>query len=132
MKIKPAVILFLIISLSSCTKDDPDIDPDNPLIGTWNFTHNEENTFVYSRSSDFAEVDGYRFNSDGTLIVRGNSGDCATPPISYANYKGDWSVLNDTLIRINTKYWGGSITYKIDIEHIDSKSLKILRVTSQK
>jgi hypothetical protein len=132
MKNKIVVTLFLSFFLFSCTKDDIRINPDNPLIGIWNYSHYEVNASIYNRSQDFEETEGYRFNSDGSLLIRANSGDCATPPISYANYKGSWSIINDTLIQINTKNWSGSIAYRLDIEQIDSSYLKIIRVSTVK
>lgn len=118
-----AIISFLFL-FSSCSKDDIRIDPDNLLIGVWNYTGSQENTNIFSRNNEFVENHCYRFNADGTLTERKNSGWCGTPPISYADYPGTWTILNDTLIQLNVGYWGGTTRYKLDIEAVDSNSLK--------
>jgi hypothetical protein len=87
---------------------------------------------VYTRSQEFASTFCYRFNSDGTLIERKNSGWCGTPPISYADYSGNWTILNDTLIQISVGYWGGSEKYNLDIESISSDSLQVIRTSVKK
>jgi hypothetical protein len=121
------LILIFISSLSySCSKDEIKIDPDNLLIGVWNYTTYQDNTMVYTRNQEFKDINCYKFNVDGSLIERKNSGWCGTPPISYADYQGTWTMLNDTLIKINVGYWGGTMDYKLDIEFIDSNSLKVI------
>jgi hypothetical protein len=122
---KTILAIFSIPFLfGACTKDDIKIDPNNLLIGVWNYSDFQDNTYIYSRSNEFIDNHCYRFNSDRTLTERKNSGWCGTPPISYADYSGTWTILNDTLIQINVGYWGGTTRYKLDIEAIDSNSLK--------
>jgi len=122
---KTILAIFSILSLiGACSKDDFKIDPDNLLIGVWNYSGFQDNTTMFSRNIEFIDNHCYRFSSDGTLIERKNSGFCGTPPISYADYSGTWTILNDTLIQINVEYWGGTTSYKLDIEAIDSNSLK--------
>lgn len=116
-------IFFLMILAGGCSKDDIKIDPDNLLIGVWNFSEYSDNSVVFSRDDKFIDNHCYKFNSDGTLTERKNSGFCGTPPVTYADYSGTWKILNDTLILINVGYWGGTTNYMLDIEHIDNKSL---------
>jgi hypothetical protein len=118
-----AIFSFLFL-ISSCSKDDIKIDPDNLLIGVWNYNGFQDNINIFSRNTEFIDNHCYRFNSDGTLTERKNSGWCGTPPISYADYSGTWTILNDTLIQISVGYWGGTTRYKLDIEAVDSNSLK--------
>lgn len=128
---KLSLLIVLLCSLFfACTKDEIKIDPDNLLIGTWNYSEYTGDLNVYTRSLDFSDTHGYKFNSDGTFIERSITGWCATPPVSYSNYPGTWAYLNDTLIQINGTYWGGTITYKLDIESVSSSSLKVIRVSA--
>jgi len=121
-----ALLSILLGSLFiSCAKDEIKIDPDNLLIGIWIYSHFQDNTGIYIRNQDFVDNHCYKFNSDGTLIERKNSGWCGTPPITYADYTGSWTVLNDTLIQIKVGYWGGNMAYKLDIESVSSNSLKV-------
>ena len=122
---KKAIITFsLLVIIAGCSKESIQVDPDNLLIGVWNYSDFSGNATVYTRSNDFIDGPCLKFNSDGTMTERKNSGWCGTPPISYADYPGTWTVINDTLIQISSEYWGGTINYKLDIESIDSDILK--------
>lgn len=116
-------IFFLMILAGGCSKDDIKIDPDNLLIGVWNYSSYNDNSVIFSRSDQFIDNHCYKFNRDGSLTERKNSGFCGTPPISYADYSGSWSILNDTLIQVTVAYWGGTTKYKLDIEQIDLNTL---------
>ncbi|MRS01883.1 hypothetical protein EG832_01425 [bacterium] len=121
---KTFIALAVLLSITgACSRDDITIDPDNLIIGVWNYSGYQDNTQVFSRNNEFIENHCYRFNADGTLTERKNSGWCGTPPISYGDYPGTWSILNDTLIQIEVGYWGGTTRYKLDIEAVDSESL---------
>jgi len=122
------ILAFIILLLNSCTKDEVKIDPENLLIGIWTYTGYEENEEVFTRSQMFTDNRCYRFNSDGTLTERKNSGWCGTPPISYSDYRGNWTIINDTLIRIRAGYWGGTMTYRLDIEEINSNVMKVMAI----
>jgi hypothetical protein len=118
-----AVFSFLFIC-SACSKDEIKTDPDNLLVGLWIYSGFQDNTNIFLRNTEFVDNHCYRFNSDGTLTERKNSGWCGTPPVSYADYSGTWTIINDTLIQINVGYWGGTTSYMLDIEAVDSNSLK--------
>jgi hypothetical protein len=121
-------VFFLSSFFYSCSRDEIKIDPDNLLLGIWNYSNYQDNASIFSRSQEFSDNHCYKFNSDGTLIERKNAGWCGTPPISYADYPGTWTVLNDTLIQINVGYWGGSMSYRLDIESVRSDSLKVVTI----
>lgn len=114
--------------LVSCTKDDIKIDPDNFLIGTWNYAGYHNNVNVYTRSLDFSDSHCYKFNNDGTMVERNIYGWCATPPVSYDNYKGTWANLQDALIQIHVEYWSGTRDYRFVINSVDRDSLKVEEV----
>ncbi len=121
-------IFFFLLILGACSKDEIKIDPDNLLIGVWNYSGYQDNSLIFSRNNEFTDNHCYRFDADGTLTERKNSGWCGTPPISYADFSGTWTILNDTLIQINVGYWGGTTSYRLDIEELDSNSLKALYI----
>jgi hypothetical protein len=123
------IILYLM--LVSCTKEEIKIDPNNLLIGTWNYAGYHNNVSVFARSLDFSNNHCYKFNSDGTLVERNISGWCATPPVSYDNYDGTWTILNDNLVQIHVEYWGGTRDYRLGIYTVDRDSLKIEEVSMQ-
>jgi hypothetical protein len=125
---KTIVFISLLFIIGGCSKENMDLNPDNLLIGVWNFSEFRDNTYIYTRSNDFVDGPCYKFNSDGTLTERKNSGFCGTPPISYADYTGSWSMINDTLINVTSGYWGGTMTYMLDIELLNSESLKTILI----
>jgi hypothetical protein len=126
---KSLLILILIFSLFSfCTKDEIKINPNDPLIGIWDFSEYQDNAIIFTRSQVFIDNYCYKFNSDGTLIERNIAGRCATPPVSYTDYRGRWTILNDTLIHLDVNYFDISGTYKLDIEAVTLNSLKIIYI----
>jgi hypothetical protein len=118
--------MFLCPVFFSCHKDEIRIDPDNLLIGVWNWKRYTENATVYTRQREFTADPCFKFNDDGTFIERKNAGWCGTPPVSYADYGGTWTILNDTLVSISVGYWGGTTSYRIDIETVSKDSLKVI------
>jgi hypothetical protein len=122
------ILISLIIVISSCSKEEIKIDPNNPLIGTWNYSDYSDNAMIFTRSEKFIENHCYKFNSDGTLLERNIAGWCATPPVSYTDYKGKWTLLNDTLIQLNVTYYDAPRSYKLDIKSLDSNYLKVIDI----
>jgi|WetSurMetagenome_2_1015567.scaffolds.fasta_scaffold01943_12 hypothetical protein len=118
-----AIITCLAIS---CTKDNYTIDPDNAMLGTWVNTGYQDDMSIYERASDLSDNPCFTFNSDGTMVERKNSGDCGTPPIVYANYGGTWRIINDTLVRVNVGYWGGTTTYNMNIKYVSPTTLNVI------
>jgi len=125
-------IIFPFLLFISCNKEEIKTDPDNLLLGIWNYSNFQDNMFIYARNLEFIDNHCYEFKDDGTIIERKNAGWCGTPPITYANYPGTWSLLNDTLVQIEVGYWGGTASYKLDIESVDSKFLKATIVEPDK
>jgi hypothetical protein len=125
-------VLLLCPFLNSCHKDEIRIDSDNLIVGVWNYADYQQNISVYARQKDFSDNPCLNFKDDGTLIERKNAGWCGTPPISYADYNGTWTVLNDTLLEIKVGYWGGTTNYKLDIESVSKDSLKVIMIYDNK
>ena len=46
-------ILFLMIMVAGCSKDEIKIDPDNLLIGVWNYSEYRDNSSVFTRNDQF-------------------------------------------------------------------------------
>ena len=127
---KNLIIIGTLLFISiGCSKDNIQVDSDNLLIGVWKYSDFNNNDNIYIRSNEFIENHCYKFNSDGTMTERKNSGWCGTPPITYADYLGKWNIINDTLIQINVGYWGGTTKYKLDIQSVDSNILKVSYVS---
>ncbi|MCK8520403.1 hypothetical protein M0D21_02425 [Aquimarina sp. D1M17] len=67
--------------------------------------------------------DGMEFKKDGILVVRTNSGSCATPPITYKNYNGIWKKTSDSTLVIIHGFWGGKLESNILIKTLNNKEL---------
>lgn len=124
-------LLFVVSVLLSCKKDEINIDRDNLLIGTWIYTDYQNELSVYSRVGKFTDNYCIRFNDDGSILERKNAGWCGTPPVTYADYEGSWSIINDTLIEVKSQFWGGTSINRFDIELLTSDSLKLVTVSSE-
>jgi hypothetical protein len=116
----------------SCTKDEIEFDKDNLLPGVWNFSGTNLNVNVYARAREFTQTHCYKFNADGSLIERNFSGWCGTPPASYSDYQGSWSVVNDTLVNVKVDYWGGKTRYNLDIVSVSADSFKVIWLPANK
>jgi hypothetical protein len=127
---KKYILLIFLFSfiLSSCSKNEIKIDKDNLLIGTWIYSHSTVDVYVFSRALDFSQTNGYRFNLDGTLIERNLSGFCATPPASYSDYSGSWTILKENLIQVNRTNYDGPKSYKLEIQSVTTDSLKVMQI----
>jgi hypothetical protein len=110
------LIAVIAITLASCDKEEFVIDPDNPLVGNWTYSHYDSGALFFERSNGFINDHCYKFNPDGSMTERKNSGSCGTPPISYADFTGTWSFKNDSLIEISVGYWGGTVNYILDFQ----------------
>jgi hypothetical protein len=119
-----SILPVLLVLMVSCSKDEIPFDPDNMLIGTWTYSAYEDEVWVFERKAEFTDNICYKFSPDGTVTERKNSGWCGTPPITYADYPGTWSIATDTLILVDVGYWGGTISYSMDIESVDSRYLR--------
>jgi hypothetical protein len=125
---KKILVTFIFLStlFPSCKKDDIKIDPNNLLIGIWNYSGYHNNIDTYARCKEFTSTYCYKFNTDGSLTERYLAGFCATPPLSLADYQGTWTILNDSLIKIDVASWSGTRTYKLNIVSLSTDSLKII------
>jgi hypothetical protein len=126
-----AIALIAFIFSISCSRDDFFIDPDNLIIGTWTYSENLDDILVFDRNNEFINNQCFRFESDGTLTERANSGFCGTPPVSYADYRGNWIPVNDTLIMVRVDSWNGWTEFKLDIESLGPGHLKTRIVYDQ-
>ncbi len=132
MKKISLIMIAVVTILLSCNKDEIKIDSDNLLLGIWTYSGYQNDAVVYTRSDGFTDSPCYKFKSDGTLLERKNSGWCGTPPVSYSDYDGSWSVINDTIVEIKSAYWGGEITYRLDIESLTADALKVITLQVNK
>lgn len=123
------IAIILAIFVTSCsqpTDSDAENYKLNDFYGTWVRSGYEESITVLKKSRQLDENQyGLIIRRDGKLIERKNSGYCGTPPITYANYEGEWKKLQDNLLEITVGYWGGTTSYRIEIVSLSYYELKI-------
>ncbi len=136
-------ILYLLIPLLmvACEKDSLDVDAlgeNISIIGTWVEVYDislpleEDGISRFSRSEDFdPDRYGFTFHDNGSFTERKNAGWCGTPPIAYDNFEGTWKPLSDTLIDITVAYWGGTLSYQMQIVAMEGDNLEIRYLFSE-
>lgn len=127
-----ARIFILYISIfyafTGCEKAEFNTN-NNDLTGFWIKPQVNDTLVSFEKANKFSENEyGILFKADGKLIERKNSGWCGTPPVSYADFDGNWEELN-TIISINVDYWGGKANYLWKIVAIDDNTLTIYRIS---
>jgi hypothetical protein len=102
------------------------------IVGSWSNSGYVENSIVADKSDSLAkDSPGIQFNKDGTLIKRQNAGWCGTPPITYSNQEGNWTVLNDSTIRISYSYWRGPVEEDLWIQSVNDTKLQYQIIASR-
>ena len=126
---KQLVLFIVVLLLVSCEKDSMELGAlgsNGGIVGTWVEDGYSGDTLWLYRSGELdLEKYGFSINDDGTFLERKNAGFCATPPISYDNFEGNWEAVSDSLLDITVAYWGGMMTYQIRIVSLDAEELAI-------
>lgn len=126
---KEVLFLITLLVLTSCEENMREADmlgANADIIGTWVENGYEDDVTLLERAQSLdASKYGFTINEDGTFIEHKNAGWCATPPITYDNFEGDWEAVSDSLLEINVGYWGGTMTYQMRIVFLDQDSLGI-------
>ena len=99
MKLKNIFIVFSIALVSACESNEVTIvDADNLLLGNWVSPVYDEYTTTFTRNNTLLEKEtGITFKQNGSLIQR-TSGFCGTPPLTYFNVEGSFTLNNDIII----------------------------------
>ena len=119
-----AILLDLPLIFASCEKNN--LSPEaGELEGIWIEKGYEENITIFEKAKKIDENKyGFEISEGGKFLEHKNSGWCGTHPISYANYDGTWKYESDSVLVIDVGYWGGTITYNLEIVELTSNTLK--------
>ena len=103
------LLLPAALILFSCETESIKIPDENlPFVGIWINPVYTDSTRTFTRSGGLIENEyGLSLFKDHSVLERKNSGWCGTPPISYADFEGNWLFEHDTL-RLNVDFWGGT------------------------
>lgn len=112
MKLKYISILLFASLFWSCENNEPVIDANNLLIGFWAEPSYDGETTTFKRNNSLPnEAYGVSFTKNGDFIER-SSGFCGTPPLTFSDYKGDFT-LEETLIKVNTQSYPTFFQWRI-------------------
>jgi len=121
-------VLYLLIffSVLGCKKEQPYFTyvPEQ-MIGYWSLSGYADSLTVYSKIPAFTDAPGICFQENGFFIERQNSGWCGTPPVTYSDYKGKYA-LKDSLLVIESAYWGGSYRSEWKLQEVTHDTLKLV------
>lgn len=113
-----------IIILTSCKKTDDQIE--DKLLGSWVLSEVNDSIITYNKvNSLYDNSAGFTFNAGQELIVRDIEGWCATPPVTYSNFEGKWS-LSDSLIYIRTVRYDIFSDSQLKIVSLDRNYLSVI------
>ena len=119
------ILSFFIGSCNQLTSINDNIS--FSLYGTWVRAESNENVTILNGSDELNEHEyGFIIYANGEFVERKNSGWCATPPISYANFNGKWKAISENLLEITVGYWGGTTSYLMEIVSLYNNQLKII------
>lgn len=132
MKSKILFSLVFVTVLLSCERNPLYVNGvAGDLVGTWIDQKYVDTLYTFSRASHIPDdTFGWTFNKDGTLKQRANAGFCGTPPITYADYEGDWGA-NDSIVDINIEFWGGTSIIKWKIIEITETKLVVYNISHE-
>jgi hypothetical protein len=131
--INKVVLLSSICLMMACEKsiDLKSSMDTKQLTGHWINPVLTDTLWKFKKSGSLKKNDyGISFKSDQSFVERKNSGWCGTPPISYGDFKGIWSI-QDSTINITVGYWGGRVDYQWKIISMDSNHLTIFRMKEE-
>jgi hypothetical protein len=112
MNLKNIFSILLVTLLLSCESNEPVINADNLLLGSWVEPSFDSGTTTYKRGNSLPDENyGISFTQKGEFIER-SSGWCGTPPLTYFDYKGSFET-DETLIKITTTSFPYSYQWRI-------------------
>jgi hypothetical protein len=126
-------LLLLLFVLIAASRDEKAIAKKH-LIGIWLFEENtsSENSASLTKSKKFKEEEpGIQLKKNGKLVKRQNSGKCATPPISYANYEGTWAMTGNSTLTVKYELFDGTIEEDWKIIETNKNKRKIIVLDSR-
>lgn len=120
-------LLIFILIFTSCSKDyDLEEGTSVGLMGSWTQRSVDNSVITYQKVNTLPGNDyGISFRSDHSFIERKNAGWCGTPPITYGDFSGSWT-LRDSTINIRVAYWGGEAEYQWKLISLSADQLIIL------
>jgi len=102
----------------------PEIASPLDLVGVWVLEDKEAGGIqVFARAPSLTGNHlGYEFSEHGGLMVH-KPGWCGTPPITWMNHEGLWSLADERLLDIRHAWRGRPQEYQLEIISLDQRRL---------
>jgi len=132
MQAKLLILFLIVLGFGSCLQDNFEVTGNSEkLVGYWVNPTYQDSIIILDKVSKLKDNDyGIAFMNDGKLVERKNSGWCGTPPISYGDFNGTWT-MKDSIVSIMVDYWGGKATYKWKIVSLTDDHLRVFAKEQQ-
>jgi len=120
-------IIILVCIFSACKKENVEpVEMFNVLYAFWVENGYDTDISIFKKANKFdSDKYGFQILECGKFVEWKNSGWCGTPPIVYANYDGKWSKVSNSIISVESPYWGGTMIFKIEIVSLNENELKV-------
>ena len=114
-----ALMVGMTLLLAACagtSEPDPRLDLSRSLVGIWVLEGEDtEGIQVFARAAALScDHPGYEFGEHGGLRVR-KPGWCDTPPVTWTDHEGLWSLLDNRLLDICHAWRGSPREYQLEI-----------------
>lgn len=116
---------ILIFQFSIAFKNNEKLPLKQAVEGIWVRTHYASGTYEFTRSKKLLNQNpGLQFEKRGKMVIRSNSSFCGTPPITYRNYDGVYTInLSDSTLHAIYEFWGGKIDQTFKIKSVSSSEM---------
>ena len=112
MNLKNIFSIILLTLFLSCESNEPLINSENLLLGSWISPSYDLEATTYKRGNSLPdEGSGILFLENDEFIER-SAGWCGTPPLSYSDYVGSFEV-DETLIKITIASYPNNYQWRI-------------------
>lgn len=102
------------------------------LIGFWIEDKNSNGNGHFFKKNKFKRNNsGFQFKKNGQLVARFNNSFCGTPPITYENTNGKWSINEDNVVKIEYDSYAGIIIEKWRIMKFSEKEIRKYTLTEE-
>ncbi|MCB1151200.1 lipocalin family protein [bacterium] len=120
---------FALLCCLACSDSGP-ADPSVPeLVGAWLPASDgwDDGVQTYQRAGSLSgQTPGIEFRRDGTAAER-TAGWCGTPPLSYVNVEGTWSVESDAVVLTDIDLGWMSPVSRWEIVELTDTQLRVRR-----
>jgi len=131
MKYRLFFLTLIGIVVFSCSESyQLEAESEFDITGFWVNQSINDTIYAYDKSSHLKEGQYcFGFQENEEFVERKNAGWCGTPPISYADFEGTWS-LTDSIVDISVAFWGGTASYKWKIISLNHQQLQLIVIES--